>query len=238
MKKLMAGVLAIKENNKTMRTVALLPIKLDSERVRGKNVKPFFDGTPLMAFIQRACLAAKNINETYIYCSNEQVKSYLLDGVRFLDRPKWLDGNNVNSNDIIREFIKEIDADVYLETHATSPFTKPDTLNAVVEKVASGEFDSAFLAESLREFLWQDGKPLNFDPQHFPRTQDLTPIYAESSGAFVFTKATFQKYDRRVGVNPYIHEIDSIEAVDIDYPIDFEIANAIYKEIICNERSN
>jgi CMP-N-acetylneuraminic acid synthetase len=221
-----------------MKTVALIPIKLWSERVPGKNIKLFFDGTPLMAFIQRACLSAKNIDETYIYCSDERVKEYLLDGVKFLKRPEWLDDNNVNSNDIIREFIKEVDADIYLETHATSPFTKPNTLNVVVEKVVSSEFDSAFLAESLREFLWQDGKPLNFDPQHFPRTQDLIPIYAESSGAFVFTRTNFLKYDRRVGVNPYIHEIDSIEAVDIDYPIDFEIANAIYKEIIYGEHSN
>jgi CMP-N-acetylneuraminic acid synthetase len=54
----------------------------------------------------------------------------------------------------------------------------------------------------------------------------------------VFTKETFQKYDRRVGVNPYIHEVDNIEAVDIDNPIDFEIANAIYKEAFNYDYSN
>ena len=36
-----------------MKTVALIPIKLSSERLPGKNTKPFFDGTPLMHFIQR-----------------------------------------------------------------------------------------------------------------------------------------------------------------------------------------
>ena len=38
-----------------MKTVALIPIKLGSKRVPGKNIKPFFDGTPLMHFIQKAC---------------------------------------------------------------------------------------------------------------------------------------------------------------------------------------
>lgn len=48
-----------------MKTVALIPIKLGSKRVPGKNIKPFFDGTPLMHFIQRTCLEAKNIDEVY-----------------------------------------------------------------------------------------------------------------------------------------------------------------------------
>ena len=61
-----------------MKTVALIPIKLGSKRVPGKNIKPFFDGTPLMHFIQRACLDAKTIdnhmfgfkwNKLYLGCS-------------------------------------------------------------------------------------------------------------------------------------------------------------------------
>lgn len=86
--------------------------------------------------------------------------------------------------------------------------------------------------------MWQNNKALNFDPQHFPRTQDLTPIFEESSGAFVFTKETFKNFDRRVGVNLFICEIDEIEAIDIDNPIDFDIANAIYKEVIGDEDPN
>ena len=40
------------------------------------------------------------------------------------------------------------------------------------------------------------------------------------------------KYNRRLGVHPYIKEVDKIEAMDIDYPEDFDICNAIYKEMI------
>ena len=47
-----------------------------------------------------------------------------------------------------------------------------------------------------------------------------------------FKKETFEKYNRRVGVKPFIKEVSKIEAMDIDYPEDFEIANIIYKEII------
>lgn len=128
--------------------------------------------------------------------------------------------------------MKTVDANIYVEAHTTSPFSKVETIDTLVEKVASGEYDSAFCAEALRTFMWEDGKPINFDPDHFPRTQDLPLILGETSIAYVFTKESFTKYNRRVGVKPYIHEVDKIEAMDIDYPEDFDICNAIYKEII------
>ena len=216
----------------SMKTVAMIPIKLNNERVPGKNIKKFEDGTPLMSLIQKACLGAKKVDEVYVYCSNPNVKDYLEDGVKYLQRPDFLDTNKVNCNDIIREFMKEVDADIYVVSHATGPFTQSNSIDACVDAVASGEYDSAFLARRLQEFLWCKGTAMNFDIQHFPRTQDLEPIYSEAPGAYVFSKDTFTKYDRRVGMHPYIHEISEIESRDIDYPDDFDIANAIYMSII------
>lgn len=215
-----------------MKTVAIIPIKLGSKRVPKKNIKPFFDGTPLMSFIQRSCLASKYIDETYIYCSDDSIKEYILDGVKFLRRPDELDGDDKNANDIIREFMREVDADIYVNTHTTSPFAKAETIDDCVNQVMNGGYDSAFCAEAIRTFMWEDGRPINFDPDHFPRTQDLPLVYGETCIAYVFKKETFQKYNRRVGVKPYVKEVDKIEAMDIDYPEDFEICNAIYKEII------
>lgn len=215
-----------------MKTVVLIPIKMESKRVAQKNIKRFSDGTPLMTLIQKTCLYAKKIDEIYIYCSNPDVKDYILPGIKFLQRPEFLDIDQINSNDIIREFIKAVDAEIYVETHATGPFTKSESIDACINAVASGQYDSAFLAKRIQEFLWQNGKPMNFDIQHFPRTQDLLPIYSEAPGAYVFTKESFQTYGRRVGIKPYIHEISEIESRDIDYPEDFEIADAIYMSII------
>lgn len=215
-----------------MKTVALIPIKLDSKRLPQKNIRPFFDGTPLMHFIQKACLEAKNIDEVYIYCSNDVVKPYILPGVTYLQRPEYLNGDNINANDFICEFMKSVDADIYVNAHTTSPFAKPETIDDLISHVASGEYDSAFCVENIKTFLWMNGKPINFDPDHFPRTQDLPDIYGETSIAYVFTKNSFLEHNRRLGLHPYIREVGKIEAVDIDYLEDFDIANAIYKEVI------
>ena len=215
-----------------MKTVALIPIKLDSKRIPRKNIKPFYDGTPLMHFIQQACLDANNIDEVYVYCSDDAVIPYVLPGVTYLKRPVFLDGDDINANDFIREFMKTVDAEIYVNAHTTSPFARPETIAECVEKVASGEYDSAFCVEAIKTFMWEDGKPVNFDPSHFPRTQDLPLIYGETSIAYVFTKESFLKHNRRLGLKPYIKEVSKIEAIDIDYPEDFEIANAIYKEVL------
>ncbi len=227
-----------KERKHEMKVVAMIPIKLGSERVPKKNIRPFFDGTPLIHFIQKICLQSKKIDEIYVYCSDESIKPYILPGVKFLKRPNFLDLNSANCNSIIAEFIKEVDADIYLATHATAPFANADSMDICIEKVMSGYYDSAFCAEAVKSFLWKDGKPLNFDVQNFPRTQDLPQIYSEADEAYVFLKETFMKYGRRVGDNPYIHEIDKIEGIDIDYPMDFDIANAVYKEIVKNENTD
>ena len=215
-----------------MKVVAMIPIKLNSERVPGKNIKTFFDGTPLVHFIQKACLNAKTITETYIYCSNERIKEYLLPNVVFLKRPEFLDGNNANCNDIISEFIKTVESDIYVVSHATGPFTTSASIDACINGVVDGGFDSGFLGKRCQEFLWKDGKAMNFDVQNFPRTQDLPVLYEEAPGAYVFKKETFLKYNRRVGENVYIHETSDIESWDIDTPEDFVIADAIYKEVM------
>lgn len=215
-----------------MKVVAVIPIKMNSTRVPQKNIKPFFDGTPLMSFIQKACLASSFINETYVYCSDDAAKKYLLAGVKFLKRQSFLDGDDKNANDIIREFMKEVDADIYVNTHTTSPFAKSETIDDCIEHVMGGMYDSAFCAEPIKTFMWSGNKPLNFDPDYFPRTQDLPLIYGETCIAYVFKKDTFLKYNRRVGVSPYIKEVGKIEAMDIDYPEDFDICNAVYKEML------
>ena len=49
--------------------------------------------------------------------------------------------------------------------------------------VKSGNYDSAFTASKVQDFLWENGKPLNFDPECIARTQDLPAIFKESVGA-------------------------------------------------------
>lgn len=215
-----------------MKTVAMVPIKLNSERVKEKNLRTFCDGKPLIQFILEALVGSKKIDEVYVYCSSERIEDYLVEGVKYLKRPEFLDLNTANCNDIIREFIKEVDADCYVVSHATAPFTTTESIDRCIDSVwGENEFDSAFTVERIQTFMWSDGKPMNFDPSHFPRTQDLDPIYMETSGAFVFPKWVFEQYNRRIGISPCLVEVEPIESIDIDTEYDMLVAQALYKQM-------
>jgi len=216
-----------------MKTVALIPIKLNSERVPGKNIKPFFDGTPLMYFIQRSLLEVHEIDDIYVFCSDKSIRGYCVEGVKFLVRSSDLDTAQTTPANIIRSFMEKVESDIYITAHATSPFISSSAILDCLKAVVSGEYDSAFTANRIKKLLWNEQRiAFNFDPANIPRTQDLPPLFAEVGAAYVFRKEVFASTGRRIGVNPYIREVSDIEATDIDYPEDFEIANLIYKEII------
>lgn len=219
-----------------MKVVAFIPIKLNSERIAGKNVKCFYDGTPLMQIMQKKLLEMKEIDEIYVFGSSDKIRDFICPGIKFIKRPEYLDLPDATPQDIIKEFMKVVDSDIYMVSHVTSPFVTNEHLVECINAVAIENYDSAFTAEKMLKLLWtQENKPLNFNPEKTPRTQDLSPLYSEVSAAYVFRKDTFEKYGRRIGVHPYIVTVSGIESVDIDYPEDFEIANILYKNIVCKE---
>ena len=120
-----------------------------------------------------------------------------------------------------------IDADIYVYAHATAPFITVETMKQCIEAVKSGDYDSAFCASKIQTFLWKNGEPLNFDASNLPRTQDLEPIYQETSGVYVFTKEVYRKCGRRIGMKPFIKEVSFKETIDIDNPEDFDLAEAL-----------
>lgn len=215
-----------------MKVAAFVPIKLNNERAPGKNTKCFSDGTPLVTHFLKTLVQVPEIDELYMFCSKDEIKDYLVPGVKYLKRPEYLDTKEATPQDIISSFMEKVDADIYMVCHCTSPFVKVERFSECIKMVYSGEYDSAFTGEKIQRLMWCEGKPLNFDATNIPRTQDLPVYYNEVSAAYVFKKETFETLHRRVGVTPYICEVSGYECVDIDYPEDFEIANAIYMSVL------
>lgn len=215
-----------------MKTVAMIPIKLNSERMPEKNIKQFSDGKALVTVFMETLVQVKELDEIYVFCSNERIKDYMVKDVIYLKRPEYLDTADATPQDIISEFMKLVDADIYAVCHCTSPFVKAEHISECIRRTCSCKYDSAFTAERVQRLMWHQGKPLNFDAANVPRTQDLPVYYNEVSAAYVFKKEVFTKMKRRIGLKPYIMEVSGVESIDIDYPEDFEIANAVYMNVL------
>ena len=211
-----------------MRKVAVMPIKLNNERLPGKNTKVLGD-KPLLCYMLNTVLQSGVADEIYVYCSDASVKDYLPRGVEFLKRPEFLDEPSSNFNQIFDEFIKSVKADVYLYVHATAPFVSVNSIIECTNAVVEEGYDSAFCATVIQDFLWVDGKPLNFDATNLPRSQDLKPIYRETSGIYVIPYDTYLRYHRRIGDKPFIKNVSYMESIDINEIEDFELAELMLK---------
>ena len=211
-----------------MKTVALIPIKLNSQRLPHKNILPIA-GRPLCWHLCNTLNQVRGIDEVYVYCSDSDVKGFIPEKTKFLQRPKWLDGDLVKGFDIYREFIKAVDADIYILAHTTSPFIKISSCQTALDHILSGENDSAFSAQRIQTFAWYQGKPVNYDLNDVPRTQDMEPVWVETSAFYMFKKEIFTVHNRRIGFKPYIQEVSGIEAVDIDEKKDYDMACMLAK---------
>jgi CMP-N-acetylneuraminic acid synthetase len=220
-----------------MKIVAFVPLKLNNERLSNKNTKPFDNGKPLITYILETLKEIKIINEIFVFCSQNSVQQYLPFGITYLTRPETLDSSSTKINEVIEDFVNKVDADIYILTHATAPFLSEKSITQGIDMVMSGQYDSAFSVQKLQEFLWDTKGPMNYNLTNIPRTQDLPPIYSETTGLYVFTKKIFQKYGRRIGFNPYMIEVSKIEAIDINGYEDFFIANAVYNIINKNDKN-
>lgn len=214
-----------------MKTIAFMPIKLNNERVPQKNIKKMDDGKTLISFMLGTLVELKKqkvLDEVIVYCSKKEICKYLPQEVIWMKRPEFLDSQDTKCNDIIKSFVNQCDADFYVMCHATSPFIQGIHIKECIEAVKSQKYDSAFCAREIQNFLWKNKEPVNFSRDNYPRTQDMIPIYEELPTPYVFTKEVFFYTGGRTGINPYICKCSAIEAIDIDNPEDFVLANAIY----------
>ena len=215
-----------------MKVTAVVPMKLNNRRLPQKNTKCFKNGKPLCWYILSTLLKINEIEEVYVYCSNPDIKKYIPEGVNYLKRSEDLDQDSTKMNEVLQAFAREIPSDIYVMTHTTAPFIKSSSIKKGLEAVLSGDFDSSFAVKKLQDFLWKDGRPFNYELDNIPRTQDLPPLFEETSGFYIYKSNIITNLNRRIGQKPFLVEVGEIESIDIDEPEDFKIADAIYIHII------
>ncbi len=220
------------------KVIALLPMKANSERVKGKNFRPLA-GKPLFQWILDALLSDKNIDQVVI---NTDAKDILLanglvesDRVLIRERKPELCGDLVSMNLIIEDDIANTDAETYLMTHTTNPLISGATISKALQEYSENldEYDSLFTVNKVQtRFYKQDMTPVNHNPDELIRTQDLEPWYEENSCLFIFSAESFAKTKARIGAKPMMYITPALESIDIDEPDDWEMASALAERMV------
>lgn len=212
---------------------ALVPMRHASERVVGKNYRPFA-GAPLFHHVLTALLACPAVERVVVDTDSpvvrEQVRARFV-GVELIDRPKHLRPGTVAMTEVLRHDASLIDSSHFLQTHSTNPLLRPETIDAAVDAYfADDEHDSLFSVTRLQTRLYDaTGRPMNHDPDELLRTQDLPPVYEENSNLYLFPRELILRAGRRIGSNPLLFEMDPLEAIDIDDEAGFRLAELVYR---------
>lgn len=224
----------------TPRIVALLPMKANSERVRGKNFREFY-GKPLFRWMLDMLLDIDDIDQIVINTDARRIlaDNGLTDSERVLirDRRPEICGDLVSMNLVLADDVENVDADIYLMTHTTNPLMKAATVRSALaafrEAQSVGKADSLFTVDKIQtRFYRADGSPVNHDPNNLVRTQDLVPWFEENSNLYIFTRESFARTNARIGTKPMMYESPKFESIDIDTPADWDFAGAAARHLL------
>lgn len=214
---------------------ALLPMKANSERVKGKNFRILGD-RPLFEWMLQKLIDIKIIDKIIINTDalNILEKFSIVDNekVEIRERHHTICGDLVSMNKIINDDLLSVDSKIYLMTHTTNPLLSKSTIiNAINTflNIDSNKFDSLFSVNRLQSRFFDDeSNPINHDPRNLQRTQDLNPIYEENSCMYIFTKESFLMNNKnRIGLYPKLYETPKNESFDIDDEDDWNIVKSI-----------
>ena len=214
------------------RIVALLPMKANSVRVKGKNFRDFC-GKPLFRWILDTLLQVEEIDQIVINTDARHIlaENGLVDTDRITirDRKPEICGDHVSMNLVLADDVANVPADLYLMTHTTNPLMSTDTIRKAIaafqEAKAAGKADSLFTVDKVQtRFYRADCSPVNHDPDNLIPTQNLEPWFEENSNLYLFTADSFAKTQARIGKQPMMYEGPYFESIDIDTPADWDFA--------------
>ena len=218
---------------------ALIPVRSGSLRVKNKNLKPFA-GSSLLELKVRQLLKIKNLGllEDVVVNSNCDTMLNIAKnlGASTVKRDEYFASNEVVANELYENMAQNIETDDILIANVTNPMIKDETIAKCILEYESNlnKFDSLATVNSVKHFLWLDNKPINYNPDKKPRSQDLPNIISLNHAISILPLEIMLRKKDILGYNPNFYLVNDIEGVDIDNDIDFEFAEFLYNKLILN----
>lgn len=218
-----------------MKVTALIPIKVNSERIPSKNFR-LFNGVPLFTIVLSTLESCSSIDKVIVNTDSDEVKKFIHENFKktvAIDRPQNLLGDMVVMNTLIEHDITVSENEHFFQTHCTNPLLTEKTITKAINTYFDSldKFDSLLSVTKIQaRTYWKNGTPINHDLSDMKRTQDLDAVFEENSNFFIFSKTSFKNASNsRIGKTPNLFEINKVEAIDIDYEEDFLLAELIHK---------
>ncbi len=228
---------------------ALIPARGGSKGIPRKNLRLFL-GQPLVVHSIAAARAARLVNSVVVSTDDDEIAAVAAAaGASVLRRPAALAGDEASTESAIAHFLRatqgrEAEAapcpvpDLLVLLQPTSPLRPAGAVDAALERLLAGGFDSLLSVAPTHRFFWrleESGEArAEYDYLHRPRRQDLRPEeirYVETGSIYVFTRAHFERVGNRLGgkIGHVIHSEPF--APEIDTPTDWAALETIARSL-------
>ena len=220
------------------KVTAIVPIKSETELIHG-NLRLFNNKPLYRTFLDKLenifaideIIVDTDLNELEMELTNSYRK------VKFIKRHKSLMDIETDINEVIKYDLSQTsNNEIFIQTHVNKPLLKKETIAKALKKFVELEdkYDSLFSVNTFHSrFYNHENKPINHQPSSLVRTKRLDPVYEENSCFYIFTKESFESTEHRIGKNPYLYEISSIEAIELEDSLSYKLAEILmlYQEI-------
>ena len=211
------------------KVTAVVAVRKGSQRVPNKNIKPFGDTTLLDLKLQ-TLLKVSNIDEIIVNSDCDEMieigKSY---GVKTKKREEYFASSEASNSEFHGHIGKTTDTDYIFLAPVCSPFISSEKHEEVITQFMNSDCDSLTSTSLVKGHLWLDGKPINYDLNNVPNSQDLPDIEMINYGITIVDKNIMKNKSRVIGDKPNFIILNEYEGVDINTPFEFQTAEIIYK---------
>ena len=213
---------------------ALIAVRSGSVRVKNKNIRPFNESTLLELKIKQL-QSVKEINDVVVNSNSDEMLSIAKNlGAKTVKRDDYYASNTISMSSVFEDMAKNMDCENILYANCTNPLVSTNSYSDAIRIFLNNTsaYDSLVSCHDIKEFLYLDGKALNYDPINQPRSQDLPNVVALNFAISIIPKSDMIKNRNIIGMNPYFYKLNEVESLDIDTPLDFFIAEKLYQHII------
>lgn len=222
---------------------AFLPCRKGSQRIPNKNLRPFAQYEFGLLQIKINQLAQCNLIKEIIVSTNDaNVKEVVLNfkdafegiNISIDDRPDHLGSSDTSTDEVISYVGEKFEFEHLLWTHVTSPFVDAEDYVKCIEQYFNAldhGYDSLMTVQTIKGFIWNQMQPINYDKlsEKWPRTQTLSPLFEVDSAAFIASKTVYKTHNDRIGLKPFLLDLQKEVNIDIDWPQQFNLAESIFK---------
>ncbi|MGI3170746.1 cytidylyltransferase domain-containing protein [Pseudooceanicola sp. C21-150M6] len=159
-----------------MKTVAMIPARMGSQRLKKKNLAPLA-GQPLITHAIEKCVQSGCFDEVYVNSENAEFAQYAeAYGAKFYQRPEQLGDSVSTSEQFVYDFLKQVDCDAMVQVHSIAPLlTMEEVRDFTTAFVASDAEVMLSCIEDQIEVAYQN-QPVNFTFAEKTNSQDLKPV--------------------------------------------------------------